>query len=91
MRRTVTWKQDVLCFLVNTTHSQHITLRDQICSASSTHPGRLNLSGDRMLCIRVNGTYHRPIDATAGRATVKEGRIGGVDGQVPRGKLRARQ
>jgi hypothetical protein len=44
-----------------------------------------------MLCIRVDGTYHRPVDATAGCAAVEEGRIGGVDGQVPRGKLRARQ
>lgn len=65
--------------------------RNKICSIASTHPGRLNLSGNRVLCIRVDGTHHRPVDTTARRTTVKKRWIGGVDGQVPRWKLRVRQ
>lgn len=71
--------------------SQRTTLHHQLHDASSTYASRLDLSGDGMLCIRVDGTHHPPVDATTRCATVKEGRIGGVDGQIPRGKLGACQ
>ena len=68
--------------------------RDLVSTSSSkakllelSYPCEFDLRLDRMVCVRIDRTQHRPIDATSRGTAVKERRCSRVDGQIPSREL----
>ena len=51
------------------------------------YSGKFELSGDGVLCIRIDRAEHAPVDAAARSTTVKECWCSCIDGQIPRWEL----